>query len=113
MTIKDKMLEIRGKAASCDLEGYEKLMWLAYWMGREEGTKLTADAYNERISEAEARALNCRYYRMASEVLGHLRPYSPDYSGDVTRELCSDPFVEPNEHSSNCERKAEETVKTL
>lgn len=69
----------------------EKLIALAYYIGREEATRSVADAYTAHIAEQHKRALASRYYRMAYEVVGPQEYiYMSDYSGIMTETFGAD-----------------------
>lgn len=86
MTCKDKIKDIINKHDfSMDADSWEKLVYLAYYMGREEATKSVSDEYSKLLSEQKARAKECRYYKMAMHVQGNYDYlYTSDYSGDMT-----------------------------
>ena len=68
----------------CDKDCVEKLIALAYYIGKEEATRDISDKYNERANA-------CRYKHMAHFVIGDTKfIYSPDYAGDMTEAFGSD-----------------------
>lgn len=78
---------IRAAVQNHDMEADDinKLLALAYYMGREEAAKEVSDMYNKHIAEQKKRAEACRYYKMAREVVGtedYL--YSSDYAGEMS-----------------------------
>ena len=90
MTIKERVMQCV-ENLDCENDTIEKLVALAYFMGKEEATKEVSDAYTELIRGQIKRAVNCRYNYMAMEVVGktdHI--YFPDYGGDMTGIFGSD-----------------------
>ena len=96
MTILERVKSIV-KSAEIDFSGdspasIEKMIYAAYYIGREESARRVSNMYNEHIAEQRKRAQACRYHRLAESIVGEERYlYSPDYSGDVTDMLCNDP----------------------
>ena len=75
----------------CDKDCVEKLIALAYFIGREEATKEVSDKYTALLSEQRERANNCRYKHLAHFVIGDTRYiYFPDYAQDMTATFGSD-----------------------
>ena len=69
----------------------EKMIYMAYWIGREESARRVSDMYNQHIKEQRERAKACRYYHLAETIVGEERYlYSADYAGDVTGAFGSD-----------------------
>lgn len=63
----------------------EKMIYLAYYMGKEEATRKVSDDYRNLIAEMRKRASECRYKHFANKVIGELDfIYEPEYSKDVT-----------------------------
>lgn len=90
MTIKERVMHCV-ENLDCEQDNIEKLVALAYFIGKEEATKNVSDAYTELIKGQIKRAVNCRYNCMAMEVVGktdHI--YFSDYSGDMTGMFGSD-----------------------
>ena len=76
-----------GKAASI-----EKMIYMAYYIGREEATREVSDMYNRHIMEQHDRASKCRYRYMADAIVGpETYLYHPDYAQDMTGLFGSDP----------------------
>lgn len=74
-----------------DADTVEKLVTVAYHMGREHATKEVSDKYSNHIAEQKRRAAACRYRKMAEAVVGpedYL--YNGDYAGDFTKAFGSD-----------------------
>ena len=69
-----------------DAASVEKMIYMAYYIGLEEGTHKTADLYTNLLAEQRERARQCRYSKMAMKVLGDKEYiYQPDYSMDMTK----------------------------
>lgn len=69
----------------------EKMIYLAYHIGREEAVKEVSDMYTAHIARQRERANACRYKHMANTIVGtetHL--YHPDYSMTMTAMFGSD-----------------------
>lgn len=74
-----------------ETDNIEKLICIAYYIGREEATKKISDKYNELIKYQRRRARECRYHNMAMQIIGDINYiYSADYAGDVTATFGSD-----------------------
>lgn len=93
MTIKERVKSIVesytfGNNNEADIE---KMVYMAYYIGREEAVKEVSDMYTEHIRKQHERAEACRYKHMANAVVGtetHL--YHPDYRMDMTTTFGSD-----------------------
>lgn len=84
-TVRDRIKE--AVYADKDMEGdsLNKLLALAYYMGREEATRETSDKYNAVLAEQRKRAESCRYHKMAAAIIGDVKAvYSPDYAGEMS-----------------------------
>lgn len=93
MTILERVRQI--VQSDIDLEvdtaGVEKLVYLAYYIGKEEATREVSDMYTSHIAEQRNRAESCRYHKMAQEVVGpETYLYHPDYSMPMTTVFGSD-----------------------
>ena len=90
MTIIDRIQAALHKV-DYERDDIEKLIVLAYYIGREEATRRVADAYTAHIAKQHARALESRYYRMAYEIVGPEEYiYMSDYSGIMTETFGAD-----------------------
>ena len=70
----------------------EKMILLAYYIGREEAARQVSDMYAAHIREQRERADQCRYRHMAQAVVGPENYlYSPDYAQEMTETFGSDP----------------------
>ena len=66
-------------------DSLNKLLALAYYIGREEATRETSDKYNAVLEAQRKRAEACRYYKMAAAIIGDVKAvYSPDYAGEMS-----------------------------
>lgn len=72
-----------------DEDTVDRLIYLAWMMGREEATKEVSDKYTEVLKGQHERAKNCRYHNLAENIIGFSGDYIyfADYSQDVTCEL--------------------------
>lgn len=76
----------QNKPASID-----KMILMAYYIGRESATKEVSDKYTALIKEQRERAGNCRYHKMANVIIGDKDYiYSCDYAQDMTTTFGSD-----------------------
>lgn len=83
-TARNRIKEAVHKSDNKDDDTLDKLLAIAYYMGREEATKEISDKYNALLAEQRRRAEQCRYYKMAREVIGESQMiYSPDYAGEI------------------------------
>lgn len=74
-----------------DRDDVDKLIALAYQIGREEATREVSDDYNKLITEQNVKADRCRYRHMAHEIVGDKKYiYHSEYAGDVTETFGSD-----------------------
>lgn len=103
-TVRDKVREIRSK----DMFGneWEKQLWLAYMMGREDATVEVSDRYRDWIRQMREKADKLRYSKMVNRIIdndngshfdGKNYLYIPDYSKCVSHELADDEYVEPKD----------------
>lgn len=95
MTIIERVKAILESDVNLCAEGpatIEKLVYVAYYIGRESATRQVSNRYNQHIKEQKERAKNCRYHKMALDVVGpedYL--YTADYAGDITSMFGPDP----------------------
>ena len=69
----------------------EKMILIAYYIGRESATKEVSDKYSELIKEQRNRAENCRYHKMANEIIRDKNYiFFCDYSQDTTTTFGND-----------------------
>ena len=94
MTILERVNSIVNSKVTLNDEtpSVEKLIYMAYYIGREEAVKEVSDMYVRHISEQRERAGKCRYRHMAESIVGPERYlYHPDYRQDMTATFGSDP----------------------
>lgn len=90
MTILEKIAACKA-CTDFEHDSIEKLIAIAYWIGREEATREISDKYNDLIRDQRRRAAECRYHKMAAEIVGDISYiYSSDYAGDITETFGSD-----------------------
>ena len=83
-TVRNRIKEAVYKLDNKDDDTLDKLLAIAYYMGREEATKEISDKYNALLAEQRRRAEQRRYYKMAREIIGESQMiYSPDYAGEM------------------------------
>ena len=69
----------------------EKLIIMAYYIGKESATKDVSNKYNKLIKEQRERANKCRYNKMANKIIGNQNYiYSSDYDGGMTTTFGND-----------------------
>lgn len=72
--------------------GIEKMIYMAYYMGREDATREISNRYNELIQEQRKRAQECRYHKLAAAIVGDVEYiYSSDYGMEMTSTFGGDP----------------------
>lgn len=75
----------------CEEDNIDKLIALAYYIGREEATREVSDKYNAVLAEQRERADNCRYHKLAHQIIGSARYiHTGDYSQDMKTMFGSD-----------------------
>lgn len=68
----------------CEEDNLDKLIALAYYIGREEATKEISDKYNAVLAEQRERADASRYHLLAHKIIGDTRYiHSGDYAQDI------------------------------
>lgn len=73
-----------------DEDTLNKLIALAYEIGRESGVKEISDDYTALIASMRERANACRYPHMANAIIGKAHIYHYAYAGDITDTFGSD-----------------------
>ena len=74
-----------------DTDNIDKIIALAYFIGREDATKVLSDNVNAVFAQQKERAKACRYSKMAMRVQGNIDyVYSQDYSQDMKKCFASD-----------------------
>ena len=90
MTVIERVKECV-KNLECEKDTTEKLIALAYFIGKEEATREVSDSYKKLIQEQRKRAAECRYKHMAEKVIGDQNYiYFGDYDGAMTGLFGSD-----------------------
>lgn len=93
MTYREKIMDIVNQNVDLDQDSLEKVIKIAYMMGRESATKEVSDLYRDHIAAQQARAKACRYSHMAETVVGdETYIYTPDYAGEFTAEFGGDTY---------------------
>lgn len=92
MTILERVHSIVNSNIDVNDTSVEKLIYMAYYIGREEAVKEVSDMYVRHITEQHERAGKCRYRHMAESIVAPERYlYHPDYRQDMTATFGSDP----------------------
>lgn len=95
MTIAERVKKI--VKDGCDIDdgksaSLEKLVYIAYFMGREEAARRVCDKASDLIKAQRQRAKACRYHGMANAIIGDADYiFDGDYSGDMTDAFGNDP----------------------
>lgn len=90
MTVIERVKECV-KSLECEKDTTEKLIALAYYIGKEEATREVSDAYTKLIQEQRKRADKCRYKHMAEKIIGSQNYiYFGDYDMAMTGIFGSD-----------------------
>lgn len=85
MTAKERIMQIVNNRTNMDADTAEKLIYLAYYIGRESATKETSDKYNALIAAQNERAEKSRYRHFAKSIIGDQKYiYCSDYAGEMT-----------------------------
>ena len=94
MTVLERVHSIINSEIDMEADGpasIEKMIYLAYYIGREEADRECSDKYNAHIAAQKKRASECRYKHMAAAIVGpEDYIYTPDYAQDMTALLGSD-----------------------
>lgn len=93
MTYREKIFNILDQDIDLDTDSVEKLVYIAYMMGREKADREVSDLYRNHLAEQRKRAEACRYNHMAEKVIGaETYLYTPDYAGEITAEFGGDAY---------------------
>lgn len=90
MTVKERVLEAIHNW-DCERDNVDKIIALAYYMGRESAAKEVCDKAYTIFDNQRKTAENSRYHNLAMKVQGNVTYiYHPDYSNTMTDMFCSD-----------------------
>ena len=89
MTILER-LKLALNREDANKDNVDKLMAIAYYIGKEEATKDIIDRHNKQCESMRANAKRTRYHKMAEKVIGKTDIYSPDYAMEATTMFGSD-----------------------
>lgn len=93
MTVKERVLKAL-ENREMEVDSIDKIIALAYYMGREQTAKEVCDSAKQILSEQQKRAMESRYHNMAMAIQGNVAYiYHPDYAGDMTSMFGSDGTV--------------------
>ncbi len=85
VAIKDRIKGLIKTGVNMDDDSIDKLIYIAYYMGREEAAREVSDEYADLICNQRERARQCRYKHMAMRVVGDIKYiYNSDYASDIT-----------------------------
>lgn len=75
----------------CSRDDLNKIIALAYYIGKEEATRQVSNEYVQLIKEQRTRADNCRYKNLANKIIGEQNYiYFGDYDQAMTGLFGSD-----------------------
>lgn len=82
MTIVERINAIINNDVDCEKDSVEKLVYLAYFIGREEACREVSDLYRKHLLNQNARAQECRYHKMVDKILDNKSGfiYHSDYA---------------------------------
>lgn len=90
MTIEERILKAI-KNMDCETDNTDKIIALAYYMGREAAAKEICDKAHDIFMQQRRAADYCRYHHLARDVQGNITHiYHPDYSGAMMDEFGDD-----------------------
>lgn len=90
-TLRTRVKEAIGNCKDMEDDSLDKLLAIAYYMGREEATREVSDKYNAHLAAQHERAEACRYYKMAAAIVGPEKfLYCPDYAGEMSATFGND-----------------------
>lgn len=90
MTVEERILKAIANA-DCEVDSIDKIISLAYYMGRESAAKEVCDKAHDIFKQQRQAANNCRYHNLAREMQGNITHlYHPDYSGTMMDEFGND-----------------------
>lgn len=90
MTILERVKSIVSNGVDIEKDSLEKLVYMAYFIGLEQGAREELEKHNKISAEQKKRAEECRYHKMARKVIGDIFIYSGDYSQEMTGLFGSD-----------------------
>ena len=90
MTIKERIKQALANM-DCETDSIDKVIGLAYYMGREDAAKEICDKASTIFEKQSKIAQNCRYRNLAMKVQGNITCiYHGDYSQIMTEEFGGD-----------------------
>lgn len=90
MTVLEKINKIITEGVNTEIDSTDKLIYLAYYFGRELAIKEISDKHNKLVDEQKTRAKACRYHKMANEIIGDTFIYSTEYRQDMIKTFGND-----------------------
>jgi hypothetical protein len=93
MTVKERIKKAI-ENVDMEIDSIDKLITLAYYMGKEQAAKEVCDNARQIFTEQKKKAKESRYHNFAMAIQGNIDYiYHPDYAGDMTAEFGSDRTV--------------------
>lgn len=84
MTVVERIRAAVNSCGDMNKDSIDKLISLAYYIGREEATRTVSDDYTAHIKVQKERAAACRYNKMAATIVGpEDYIYHSDYAMDM------------------------------
>lgn len=91
MKIKDRVMNTLTGEWDMENDNMDKLIIMAYYMGREHVAKKLCDMHAALYNEQMERARKSRYHHMAEVIIGDVSQiYSSDYAQDMTETFGND-----------------------
>lgn len=84
MTVVERIRTAVNSHGDMNKDSVDKLIFLAYYIGREEATRTVSDDYTAHIKAQKERAAACRYNKLAATIVG---PEDYIYHGDYAMEM--------------------------
>ena len=90
MTILERVKNIVDNGVNIEEDSIDKLIYMAYFIGLEQGAREELEKHNKLSEEQKKRAEACRYNKMARKVIGDTFIYSGNYAQEMTGLFGSD-----------------------
>lgn len=90
MTITERVDEILKKNIDMDVDSFEKLVLMAYYIGLERGATEVLDKHNKLAEKQRETAEKCRYHKMAQNIVGDTFIYDTNFRKDMTKTFGGD-----------------------
>lgn len=91
MTVKEKVMELVQNRYDMETDDWQRLVIMAYYIGRESGVREMSDKYRALIAKQRQMAKECRYTHVVNKIIGDKDYiYHSDYAGEMTATFGSD-----------------------